>query len=585
MKRLPVIAAAGVLALVVTACSGNTSGNGSSSTPATGTSSAAAGGSGSTPAGASSSSAGGGSASSPGSSAPGPQGSGTESPSSSAGGGNFAEGKTFTMVISADPGNLDPLMTSLSSALQVDRFLYDSLINITPDGQMVAGLAEKWDGDASQATYTLRKGVTCSDGTPLTATTIADNINFVGDPKNQSTRIGVFVPPGATATADDAAGTVTVKSPSPDAFLVRNVGGLQIVCAKGTADRTILAQGADGTGMFTVQEAVPSDHYTLTRRKDYAWGPGDWNVDQPGLPDTVVIKVVQNETTGSNLLLSGDANYVQLVGPDQQRLAAAVPFHRDLTAPLGELWFNHKAGQPGADEPVRAALTQALDLEQLGKVLTSGNGQPATGLVAPGMTPCPGNTVQGNLPAHDVDAAKAALDAAGWKAGGDGVRSKDGKQLAITLYYPTSLGPTMQSGAELMQASWTAVGAAVTIKPMTDTEAATIILSGQGSWDAAIIPLGVTLPSQLVPFLSGPSAPDGQNFSAIDNQDYSDAVAKAQAQPGDAGCSDWNAAEVALFQHVDMVPFVNSVVPAFGKGATFEFTQGSLDPTSIRMLA
>jgi peptide/nickel transport system substrate-binding protein len=582
MKRLPALAAIGVLALVVTACSGGSSGSGTGAGIDTGTGPGSG--------GSSSSSApatGGGTSSATDSTSTSTQGSGSSSDpgTSTSGDENYAEGKTLTMIIGADPGNLDPHMTSLSVAYQVDRFLYDSLINISADGTMVSGLAGKWEGNATEATYTLRTGVTCSDGSKLTAKTVADNINFVGDPKNQSTRIGIFVPPGATATADESAGTVTVKSPSPDAFLVRNVGGLPIVCDKGMADRKSLAQSSDGTGMFTVTEAVPSDHYTLTRRKDYAWGPGDWNTDQKGLPDTVVLKVVQNESTAANLLLSGDANIVELVGPDRQRVAASKPFERDVEAALGELWYNHKAGQPGSDEAVRKALTQALDLDQLGKVISGGAGQPAQGLVAPGLTPCPGNNVQGNLPSHDADAAKAALDAAGWKAGGDGVRAKDGKQLAITLYYPTSLGPTMQSGAELMQAAWTALGVAVTIKPMTDTEAATVILSGQGSWDAAIIPLNVTLPSQLVPFLSGPSAPNGQNFSGIDNKSYTDAVAKAQTQPGEAGCSDWNAAEVALFQHVDMVPFVNASRPAFGKGVTFELSGGSIDPASIRMLA
>jgi peptide/nickel transport system substrate-binding protein len=489
------------------------------------------------------------------------------------------------MVVSADPGNLDPQMTSLSVAYQVDQFLYDSMVSFDKDGTMVAGLASKWDGTTTEATFTLRQGITCSDGSALTASVVADNINFVGDPKNKSTRIGIFVPPGATAKGDDKAGTVTVTSPTPAAFLVRGIGTLPIVCAKGMADRNMLKQGSDGTGMFTLTEAVPSDHYTLTRRTDYAWGPGDFDPKQPGLPAKVVIKVVQNESTAANLLLAKQVNYVQIIGPDRERIAATKPYQQDLLAAFGELWYNHASGQPGSEEAVRKALTQALDLDQLGKVITSGTGKPTTGLLVSDLTPCPGNTIKGNLPSHDVAAAKAALDAAGWKAGNGGTRSKDGKPLAITLYYPTSLGAAMQSGAELMQKAWTAVGAKVTIKPMTDTEAATILLAGQGSWDAALMPLNVTQPNQLVPFLSGPAAPDGQNFSHIDNAQYTADVTKAQGKAGDAGCSDWNSAESALFQHVDMVPFVNSAVPGFAVGATFQFIQGSLAPWTIRMLA
>jgi peptide/nickel transport system substrate-binding protein len=500
-------------------------------------------------------------------------------------GTQFADGKTFTMVIGADPGNLDPHFTSLSVTLQADRFLYDSLVNIDENGKMVPGLAASWEATTTTAKYVLRKGVTCSDGTPLTASVVAENISFVGDPKNASSRIGVFVPPGATATADDATGTVTVTSPAPSSFLDRTVGGLHIVCEKGMKDRNLLKQGATGTGMFTLTEAVANDHYTLTRRKDYAWGPGDWKTDQKGLPDTVVLKVVTNESTAANLLLSGQANSAQVIGPDKQRLAAAKLFQREVVAPLGELWFNQKDGMTASDESVRRALTQALNLTELGNVVSSGSGKPATGLVAPGLGPCPQDTVASNLPAHDEAAAKAALDAAGWTAGADGKRAKGGKKLALTVFYATSTGSGTQAGAELTQKLWNGLGADVTLKGVTDAEVGTLVVGGQGSWDAVFLPLGVTLPSEPVAFLSGPSAPNGVNFSSINNAEYTSNVQAASAIAGTAGCDKWAAAEVALFKHVNMVPFVNSAVPTFGKGVQFEFSGGSLSPQSVRMLA
>ncbi len=505
--------------------------------------------------------------------------------SGASGGEQLANGKTFTMVLSADPGNLDPHFTSLSSAQQADRFLYDSLINIDAKGAPVAGLAQQWEGSATSATYTLRKGVTCADGTPLTATQVAANITFVGDPKNASSRIGVYVPPTATAVGDDTAGTVTVTSPAPDPFLVRDVGGLQIVCGKGMANRDLLKQGSDGTGMFTLTEAVAGDHYTFTRRTDYAWGPGDWKTSQQGLPDKVVLKIVTNESTAANLLLTKAVNSVQIVGPDQQRVRAGKPLERDVQAPLGELWFNQKAGAPGADEAVRKALTQALDLAQLGQVVSSGSGKPATGLIGLGGGPCPQDTVTGNLPAHDVAAAKATLDAAGWTAGADGVRTKNGAKLTMAVYYATSIGQGAQAGAELTQTLWKAVGVDVTLHGMTDAEAGSQIVGGQASWGAVFIPLGLTLPSQLVPFVSGPTAPDGTNFANINNSGYTAAVQAASGQAGDAGCAQWNAADKALFQHVDLVPFVSSNVPTFGQGATFELGEGAIIPGSIRMLA
>src|SRR6187549_2968119 len=82
------------------------------------------------------------------------------------------DGKTFTMAVAGDPGNLDPHFTSLSVTGQVDRFLYDSLLGFEPDGKTRPGLAATWESTSTTAKFTLRKDLTCADGTPLTAATV-----------------------------------------------------------------------------------------------------------------------------------------------------------------------------------------------------------------------------------------------------------------------------------------------------------------------------------------------------------------------------------------------------------------------------
>jgi len=166
---------------------------------------------------------------------------------------------------------------------------------------------------------------------------------------------------------------------------------------------------------------------------------------------------------------------------------------------------------------VRKALVQALDLEQVGKVLTNGNGKPSQGFVTVSPKPCSGDNVAGNLPGHDLSAAKSALDAAGWKAGAGGVRSKDGKKLAITLMYGTQLGPTEASTAELIQQAWKGLGADVTLKGV-DSPGLNTLYFGTGAWDASMAPITLNLPSQLVPFVSGPVPPNGTNFAHLLNK-------------------------------------------------------------------
>jgi peptide/nickel transport system substrate-binding protein len=482
------------------------------------------------------------------------------------GGRQPVNGKTFTMAVAGDPGNLDPLFTSLSVTGQVDRFLYDSLLGFAPDGKALPGLAEKWESTATTAKFTLRKGVTCADGSPLTATTVAGNISFVGDVKNGSSRVGTYVPAGAKATADDAAGVVSVTSPSPDAFLDRNLGGLPIVCEQGMKDRDKLKQGSDGTGMYKLTEAVPDDHYTLVRRKEYAWGPGDFKADTVGFPDTVVIKVITNESTTANLILSGAVNAARFTGPDSQRLRGADYLTRDILAPTGEIWFNQKAGLPTADLGLRTALIKSVDLKQLQQVFTSGRGSAPTGLVATSMSPCKGDTVTGDLPAFDPAAGKALLA---------------GKKL--TVAWAATGSPGAQAAAELLQQQWQAAGAQIQLKSVTTTQVGQIA-AGQLAWDVALFPIGVTLPSQLVPYLSGPTPPNGTNFASFDNKDYVAAVAAAQKQLGDSGCAQWAAAEKAVIQHIDLVPFASANAPMVAHGADLNLSAGDLDPASIRML-
>jgi peptide/nickel transport system substrate-binding protein len=495
----------------------------------------------------------------------------------------LAEGRTFTMSVGADPGTLDPALTVLSVARQVGRFLYGRLIERTSSGEIVAGLAEKWDATVTTATFTLRQGITCPDGAPLTAADVAANITFVGDPKNQSPLAGLQVAPGTSATADEATRTVTVTSGAPDAFLLTNAGTLPIVCAKGMSDRALLAKGEQGTGMFTVSEIVPNDHYTLVRRKDFAWGPGDWQKDQQGLPDKVVVRVIANETTAVNLLLAGQLTAATVAGPDQERLLAQKLEHVDTATPLGTLSFNQADGHPGQDPAVRRALVQALDLAQVGKVLTTGKGRPSKSLVTVEPRPCTGDNVTPNLPAFDKAAASSALDTAGWRAGPDGTRAKDGKPLSVKLLQPTVIGPTLTATAELIQQAWQGVGVRVEIQP-ADAAGINQALFGTGAWDASMVPLTLSLPSQLVSFASGPVPPQGVNFGRIDNAEFAAESKKAASLAGAAGCENWNKAESALVRDAALVPYYDAVVPTFVKGARFTVSD-SIDPASIRMLA
>ncbi|MEV6638560.1 ABC transporter substrate-binding protein [Amycolatopsis sp. NPDC051371] len=506
------------------------------------------------------------------------------SASNSSEGAAVVDGGTFTLGITSDPGSLDPQMGAGSALYAITQFAYDPLVSVDGrTGEIQSELAKTWQVQGTTVTLTLAEGITCSDGAALTAKDVADNLNFVGDPKNKSPFLGAFLPGGTTAKGDNATRVVTLTLTQPAPFVLNGLSGLPIVCPAGAANRDALKKSTAGSGPYKLVEAAPGDHYTYAIRDGYTWGPNGATTATKGLPKTVVFKVVPNETTAANLLLSGGLSGAQIAGPDADRLEKAGLFTAKTPANVGEQWYNHGTGRITADPKVRMALTQALDLPQVQKVLTSGQGGPVATLAANEPVACPGDSVSRALPASNPQAAAALLDQAGWTAGPDGKRAKDGKPLTLTFLYQNNNGSGGDAAAELAVKQWKAIGVEATAHSQDETTLTSTIF-GSGNWDVVWVSLNVSSPDQLVPFLSGPASPQGNNFAAIADPDYDKAVKSAMAIPGATGCRDWLAAESGLIARAALVPFASKVVRTFGKAAEFQ-TPGQLVPTSIRMLA
>jgi len=493
------------------------------------------------------------------------------SSSVASGGKTVVDGGTFTMALPTDPGNLDPGSSAGTQLFTISQFAYDRLLAVDAgSGEIQPQLAESWKSAGKTVTLTLKPGITCSDGTPLKASDVVANLDYVADPANKSPFLGVFYPAGAKASADDAARSVTVKLAADAPFVLNGLASLPIICAAGLADHKSLATTSQGTGPYELTKATPGSEYTYKIRDGYTWGPDGATTATAGMPDTVVVKVVQNETTAANLLLSGSLNAAQIIGPDAKRLDQAGLFSAPASGLAGEQWFNHDQARKTSDEAVRQALTQALDLNQLAKVLTSGTGKPATTLAAADPTACPGDSTTGKLPGPDPAAAKAALAAAG--------------VTKLSFVYENSGGAGVTAAAELAVQQWKAAGVEVTAKGQGGTAIQQTIF-GSTDWDIAWLTLNVSSPDQLVPFFSGPNALDGgTNFSAIKNDAYDAGVAAAGQESGSAGCAAWLKAESELMSAADVVPFASSVAKTYGKKAEFA-TPGQIIPTSIRMLA
>ncbi|WP_166353088.1 ABC transporter substrate-binding protein [Phytoactinopolyspora limicola] len=489
----------------------------------------------------------------------------------------------FATAIKADPGDLHPHLTTLAATRGVAAYMYDKLVYFTRDGEQLPWLAESWEVDGDSVTYTIHDGVTCSDGTPLTASDVAANFEFVTDPDNQAPVRGVLIPAELEITADDDARTVTLTAPDPDPFLLHSTGELFIACRAGLDDPDLLQADGLGSGMYALSERVPNDHYTFERRDEYTWGPGGATAADPGTAASITLRVIENESTAVNLFLSGEIDAVSAVGPDRQRLEDS---HEQVTSggTVGELFFNQADDHPSADPDVRAALAQALDFAELTAVITGGFGEQSRATAAIEPVACSYDAVTGQLPDFDPEGARAILDDAGWTAGSNGVRERDGERLSFSLVYNSTRGETTASAAELIAQQWSDVGADVTTRGMPPTEYNTVVFSA-GDWDAVLLPVNVRLPSQLVPFFSGTPVPDGVNFAHLTNDEYEAAVADAMQLPGEESCPEWQRADQALIAARDVLLFADETIPTFLDGVTLELGSDGIVAPTIRAVS
>ncbi|MFH8574075.1 ABC transporter substrate-binding protein [Streptomyces sp. NPDC017993] len=493
-----------------------------------------------------------------------------------------AGGDTFSFAIKGDPGLLDPAQVRNTNTYTALSLAYDTLIHITQDGKVVSGLARKWQVRPSSVTFTLRRDVTCADGSRVTPGTIAENVRHLTDPATKSPTLGVTVPEGLTAKADTPTNRVTLSTPKPFGFILESTRFLFMVCGKGLKDRSVLAHATSGSGPFELSSAKPNQRYTFIRRKHYAWGPKGAGNNDPRMPGKFDLKVVPSEQTAANMMISNQLNGVMLNGPDRSRMQK-IPGVTTTEQSIGpsEFFFHQGQEHPGQDPALRRALLQAVDLRQLGAIASSGTGRKATGLVQ-SPRPCPGDTVSGNLPTFHHATAEKALDDAGWRRSGSGVRTKDGKRLNIRMVYGASSGEAATAAAEYLAKAWQDVGVQVQLRGVVDAAYADVESVTQ-DWDVIWEPLGVTLPTQLLGMLSGPFTPDGSNFAHLTNKRYEQLTAQAGRRPGAAGCTRWRGSERALLRSGDVVPVVDRTATIAARNSTFQMTSGMFEPTSIRM--
>ncbi len=345
-----------------------------------------------------------------------------------------------------DIDTLDPHITSRAATRKILIQVTDTLTVINPqDGSVQPGLAESWEASADAKTYTLKlkKNVKFHDGTPFDAAAVKFSFDRMQEPLGAAGVARAFLGPYEGSDVIDAS-TVRVRFKQPYAPFLRMAGLSPLGPISPTAVKKMgqdFSRKPVGTGPFMVQEWVTKDHVRLVRNPDYNWAPAGSKHQGQAYLDEIVWRFVPEATTRTAVLQTGEVSVAEDLSYAD---VAAFQRNRDVTlmrgVPAGTPWTIYPNVQraPTDDVNVRRALHHAINKDAIVRVVFHGQSQPAWSLLQP---PTPGYApVAKELYPYDPARARKLLDDAGWKPGGDGIRTKDGKRLELLWIFGTNNG-------------------------------------------------------------------------------------------------------------------------------------------------
>jgi peptide/nickel transport system substrate-binding protein len=199
----------------------------------------------------------------------------------------------------------------------------------------------------------------------------------------------------------------------------------------------------------------------LVRNDDYTWGAKNATNTGPANIERIRLREIGEASTSFLELQTGGVD--MLLGVPQEFLseAASLPNIKLMTMPDLEVYYlgMNVTAAPFDDIRVRQAAALAVNQQAIKDNLYGGAGNiPSTFLIAS----LPEEKVADQFRIKfDLDKAKALLDEAGWVAGADGIRAKDGQPLKITLW--TQSDSNFRRVTEVMQAQLKDAGFAADI--------------------------------------------------------------------------------------------------------------------------
>ncbi|GAB2608490.1 ABC transporter substrate-binding protein [Paractinoplanes abujensis] len=412
------------------------------------------------------------------------------------GGGDQAGAANGTLKVSFWPDNaafpcIDPFQVYWIEHRSIIRNFADSLTDQDPEtGKIVPWLARSWQISPDGKTYTfkLRDGVTFANGKKLDAQAVADNAaGWIATVKaTNGAAFGASYVQGLTGAKVVDPLTVELQLSQPNSSFLQATSTTNLAITDPAefqlppAERCT-GKGVVGSGLFQLDHYTPKVETVLTKRAGYTWGSELVQNKGEAKVDRVVFNYVAEDSVRTGNLISGATDIAWPRNPftpqDRQLIEKSgdTVEKRALPGPAYALYANTSAGKPLADAAVRKALYKAIDLKTYAGTVF-GPDYPVVQGAFNSTTPY--FKAETDKLAYDPEGAQKILEDAGWTAGADGIRAKNGTPLR--LEYPITQGT---AGAELLQAQLKQVGINLELRTLTTAQQATY--TKEGAYDLA----------------------------------------------------------------------------------------------------
>jgi peptide/nickel transport system substrate-binding protein len=350
-----------------------------------------------------------------------------------------AQGGELRFCLRTEPKTFDPLKVDDDASGAIRYLTGGVLVRVNRQTQQLEpelALSWKVSKDGRQISFRLRGGIWFSDGTPFSAEDVAYTVQQLMDPALHSSTGDAFRSgPGDVETKVISPTQISIRFPAPVAELDRLFDQVAILSQHSPKKEMAVL------GPFMVADYKPGASILLKRNPNY------WKTDEQGrkLPylDSIKLDIQPNRDVEMlrfkrgelDLINSLDSEYFdKLAGTSPQVLHDAGP-----SLDSEQLWFNEVAKSPipaykkswFRSASFRRAISEAINRDDLSRVVYHGHAQPAMGPFSPANTFW-FNTKLKPQP-YSPDVALKSLETAGFRMENGTLKDRDGNEVVFSI--------------------------------------------------------------------------------------------------------------------------------------------------------